>query len=74
MVGTVTPKILEGLKTGTQFLYEDLMQAAYDCEFEDYSHGAPCEEAIVDAGKRKKSNALFTSQVSRSLQGYCLGT
>ena len=29
------------------------MQAAYEYEFEDYSHEALCEETIVDAGKHK---------------------
>jgi len=64
LVGTVTPKILEGLKKRSPALYEELMQAAYDYEFEDYSHEALCEETIVDAGKRKNlMHCLLTRQV-----------
>jgi hypothetical protein len=53
LTGTVTPKILEGLKKRSPSLYQRLMQAAYEYEFEDYSHEALCEETIVDAGKHK---------------------
>ena len=64
LVGTVTPKLLEGLKRQSPSLYEDLMQAAFDCEFEDYSHESLCEETIVDAGKRKNlMQCLLTRQV-----------
>jgi hypothetical protein len=38
MGGQVTPKILEGLKKKCQPLYEDVMQEAYEYDFEDLSH------------------------------------
>ena len=64
LTGTVTPKILEGLKKRSPSLYQELIQAAYDYEFEDYSHEALCDETIVDAGKRKNlMHCLLTRQV-----------
>lgn len=53
MGGQVTPKILEGLKKSCQPLYEDVMQEAYEYDFEDLSHEVLCGEVIDDEGKQR---------------------
>lgn len=53
MGGQVTPKILEDLKKRCPLLYEDVMQEAYEYEFEDLSHKVLCGEVIDDEGKQR---------------------
>ena len=64
LVGVITPKVLENLKKRSPSLYQRLMQAAYDYEFEDYSLEALCEEVISDEGKSKNlMHHLLNEQV-----------
>lgn len=53
MGGQVIPKILEGLKKRCPPLYEDVMQEAYEYDFEDLSHEVLFGEAIDDEGKQR---------------------
>lgn len=49
----VTPQILAGLKKKSLSLYEDVMQEAYEYDFEDLSHEALCDAVITEDGEIK---------------------